>query len=133
VNAERMRQWADAVRGQERLTGISLRWTVGLNDFYSIVGLACEVSGLGEWRPVYSNNPGTQAYAVGGRWWAEMPPDVLDWYGLDWYGLDEHWLLMLRQKAAGFWDGRHYTPGELADIIEEKADEGAVGAAVLRR
>jgi len=76
--AEHRQQWLDALRsGNYQQT----RGTLKYDDRFCCLGVACDISGLGEW--VYTSDSKTQGYTVKDvLLLSVLPKDVMNWLGV---------------------------------------------------
>jgi hypothetical protein len=114
---ERVRAWVEALRSDEYVQGkCTLRGEApDRPERFCCLGVACDLSGLGEWS-------GT-AYCVGGHSSATtLPRPVADWYGLP--GGDPsvraHWPHLDRVALSTLNDGMGYTFDQIADCLEKE-------------
>ena len=115
-NKENLREWVKALRSgeYEQTTGALRR-----GDGYCCLGVACDISGLGEWRD--KPDMAESFYVIGDRPGesATLPRDVREWLGVESANpnlLDEHGNRHI--SAAFLNDTKGYTFDQLADAIE---------------
>ena len=133
--AEHRRKWVEALRSGEYEQGQGALPQERNGTFeYSCLGVACEISGLGEFVP--RSNPQSNAFnfVVDGdqsqhvvmpdmvQYWLGLPDDVQDWLGLSdrhgWYDNHTGSLVNSNDFGASF--------NVIADIIESEP-EGLIG------
>lgn len=89
VNKERIRKLADALRSDryEQATGFLRAAGLGITTkpHMCVLGVACDVSGVGEWGEVMLSTGGWKfrPYLVPGEsyQWTKLPSAVMRWYG----------------------------------------------------
>jgi len=80
INKKNIRKWVNALRsGKYQQGAYALRNESDGVYFYCCLGVACELSKLGQWRKV----PGHSAYKYAGSV-DFLPKKVADWLGLEW-------------------------------------------------
>lgn len=114
-NRERIQMWADALRSGEYKQG-----TGTLKDEdgrYCCLGVACEISGLGEWdtarRYVISDGSMDGDYDI-----AFMPQSVAEWYGFENGNVRLDTVMGRPEFATTLNDAYRYNFKEIADAIE---------------
>jgi len=112
--AEHRKQWVDALRSgeYEQVTG-----HMRAGDKFCCLGVACDISGLGEWKLLnaYDVSTKAQAYHIDGIYnGVGLPAPVIDWLGVTHYKVryagKELTLTMANDVGFSF--------NEIADIIE---------------
>jgi hypothetical protein len=133
ANREHMQQWVDALRSGKYTQGRSaLR---NRDDEYCCLGVACDVSGTGKWRPTgeiydaegkatdwyYTYGPDDDS-RLRGTSAALLPEDVMDWLGV---GMDNP--ILARKHATDWNDVMSASFDTIADLIEEEYLHGRKG------
>jgi len=110
VNRENVQAWVDALRSGEYDQAKEVLHTS--DGSYCCLGVACEISGLGDWDGEYYKIADEE------RWSGVLPPAVQKWLGL---GIrSSNPMLRGNTTAVTLNDDFDLTFAEIADLVEKK-------------